>query len=87
MFGGMAFLLDGKMFCGVLKNDLVARVDPADGTLLKKPGTRPMDFTGRPMKGFLYIGPRGTKTDAALREWVERCATFARTLLAKGGKR
>ena len=52
MFGGICFLLRGKMCCGIMKDVLVARVDPKESAaLLKMPGVRPMDFTGRPMKG------------------------------------
>lgn len=77
MFGGLSFLLQGKMFCGVLKDDLVVRIDPADAeALLKKPQVRPMDFTGRPMKGFLYVGPTGYRTDRMLSDWVERGMRF-----------
>ncbi|MBM2846978.1 MAG: methyltransferase [Bacteroidetes bacterium] len=50
MFGGLSFLLNGKMVCGVLKNDLVVRVHPDESdALLKKPYVRPMDFTGHPI--------------------------------------
>ncbi|MEK7524712.1 MAG: TfoX/Sxy family protein [Patescibacteria group bacterium] len=84
MFGGICFLLNGKMFCGVLKDDLVARVHPDEsGALLKKPGTRPTDFTGRPMQGFLYVGPDGYKTDKNLYGWIERTVAYAATLPAK----
>lgn len=52
MFGGLSFLVDGKMFCGVLNDDLVVRVDPVESELLLiKPHVRPMNFTGKPMKG------------------------------------
>jgi len=85
MFGGLSFLLNGKMVCGILKNDLVVRAHPNESdTLLKKPHVRLMDFTGRPMKGFLYVGPGGYKTDRNLREWVERGLEFVSSLSAKG---
>jgi hypothetical protein len=75
MFGGLCFLLNGKMCCGVLKRDLVARVPPEEYEFfLRKPGVRPMDFTGRPMKGFVYVAPEGYRTDLAC--WVERCLAF-----------
>ena len=59
MFGGIAFMLDGKMCCGVLNSDLVARLGADDcAAALRTPHVRPMDFTGRPLKGFLYVGQR-----------------------------
>ena len=73
MFGGLSFLLNGKMCCGVLKDILVVRVNPKDSDkLLKKQHVRPMNFTGRPMKGFLYISSGGYETDKQLGNWVER---------------
>lgn len=88
MFGGMAFLLDGKMCCGVLNSDLVARLSADDCTAaLKTPHVRPMDFTGKPMTGFLYVGPAAIRSDANLSACVERCATFVRALPAKPAKK
>ena len=77
MFGGLSFLLNGKMCCGVLKDILVVRVNPKESdTLLKKPHVRPMDFTGRPMKGFLYVSADGYKTEKQLSVWIERSVDF-----------
>ena len=72
MFGGLSFLLNGKMFCGVLKGDLVLRIshDKYEDAL-KKPNVRPMDFTGRPMKGFIYVNSNGCKSDKNIRKWVK----------------
>lgn len=71
MFGGIAFLLNGKMFCGVIKNDLVIRTGPEYyEKALAKPHARPMDFTGRPMRGFVYVGLGGCKTEKTLSAWV-----------------
>ena len=71
MFGGIAFLLKGKMCCGVIKNDLVIRTGKEHyEKALTKPYTRPMDFTGRAMKGFVYVSPRGYKTEKILSQWV-----------------
>ena len=84
MFGGLCFTLRGNMCCGVLKNDLVLRVAPETATkYLAEPHVRPMDFTGRPMKNLLYIGPGGYKTAPALRKWVGRAADFALSLPPK----
>ncbi len=76
MFGGLCVTLSGKMFCGVIKDVLVARVDPKDApALLKKPGVRPMDFTGRPMKGFLYVSQKQLG-GAKLGAWLKRCHAY-----------
>jgi TfoX/Sxy family transcriptional regulator of competence genes len=88
MFGGIAFLLGGRMCCGVLDSDLVARVSAEDQpALLRKPQVRPMDFTGRPLKGFLYVGPAAIRTAVSLGAWIERCVAFARSLPAKPAKK
>ena len=64
MFGGLAFLLDGKMFCGIVKDDLMVRVGPERyEAALAEAHVRPMDFTGRPMNGYVYVG-RGGSTPA-----------------------
>lgn len=71
MFGGLAFMLNGKMFCGIVKDDLMVRTGPENyEKALNKPHTRPMDFTGKPMKGFVFVAPQGCKTTKALSEWI-----------------
>jgi TfoX/Sxy family transcriptional regulator of competence genes len=89
MFGGIAFMLGGKMCCGVLKRDLVVRVG-ADGyaQALAQPHARPMDFTGRAFKGFVYVGPRGYKTPKKmLQRWVDQAAEFVVSLSANNSTR
>jgi len=72
MFGGLAFLLKGKMFCGVIKDDLVVRTGPKNyEKALAKSHSRPMDFTGKPMKGFVYVDPSGYETAKSLAEWID----------------
>lgn len=84
MFGGIAFMLRGKMCCGVSKNDLVVRVGPEHyEKALSRPHTRPMDFTGRPLKGFVFVDPGGYKTGKALAKWVKEAVDFAMTLPRK----
>lgn len=84
MFGGVGFLLDGNMACGVNKNDLIVRVDPEKhSALLKKPHAKPFDMTGRPMKGWLVVEADGCKTDKQLSTWVKEGVEFALTLPAK----
>ena len=84
MFGGIAFMPGGHMCCGVIGQDLVARLgeDGADAAL-DEPHTRPMDFTGRPMKGYAFVAPAGTVSDDALRDWVARTLAFVATLPPK----
>jgi TfoX/Sxy family transcriptional regulator of competence genes len=73
MFGGLAFLLDGRMCCGVVRDQLMVRVPKADyDACLRQPHARKMDFTGKPLKGFLYIAADGIKTKAALSRWIAR---------------
>ena len=84
MFGGLAFLLDGKMFCGIVKGDLMVRVGPERyEAALGEAHVRPMDFTGRPMDGYIYVGPGGSRTVKAIEKWVERGAAFVATLEQK----
>jgi len=88
MFGGLAFLRDGRMFCGIANDELMVRVGPERyEESLRKPHVRPMDFTGRPMNGYVYVGPAGRRTDAALRAWVTLGARFVSTLPAHAPKK
>jgi TfoX/Sxy family transcriptional regulator of competence genes len=81
MFGGLAYMSRGKMFAGILNSDLVVRIGPdANDRALKEPHTRPMDFTGRPMKGYIYESPSGTKTSAQLSKWLTRGQKFVASL-------
>ena len=88
MFGGLAFLLHGRMCCGVLRDDLVVRVGPERyEEALARPQARPMDFTGRPLAGYVYVAPAGCKSDKSLERWVHWGADFASTLPAKKSAR
>jgi len=84
MFGGISFMFDGNMCCGVLNRDLIVRVGPGlyEGAL-GEAHVRPMDFTGRPLRGFVYVAPEGYADETDLERWVERGARFVRTLPAK----
>ena len=87
MFGGVAFLVRGHMCCGVTGEDLVVRVGPAAyEAALARRHARPMDFTGRALPGFVYVGPRGTARKASLEMWVAQGLAFVRTLPAKPGR-
>ncbi|MGB5705090.1 MAG: TfoX/Sxy family protein [Polyangiales bacterium] len=84
MFGGLAFLVNGHMACGVQGEDLMVRVGPDDyEDALKKAGARPMDFTGRPLKGMIYVGPRGHRRAPSLKTWIERGLSYVRSLPPK----
>jgi TfoX/Sxy family transcriptional regulator of competence genes len=84
MFGGLAFLLRGNMCVGIVKGDLMVRVGPdAHARLARLNGARPMDFTGRPMKGFLFVDSRDLDADTALERWVGYGVAFARSLPQK----
>jgi len=85
MFGGLAFMLRGNMCAGVIGDDLMLRVGPNryDDALARR-GARPMDFTGRPMKGMVYVDAQAAATEGALREWVEIAVGFVGALPAKG---
>ena len=77
MFGGLCFLVDDKMCLGVVKNDLMTRVDPEIyEQLLEEKGARQMDFTHRPMKGFILVEPEGIDLDDELESWVQHCLDF-----------
>ena len=74
MFGGIAFMVRGHMACGILGDSLMARIDPTEtARWLDEPHVRPMDFTGRPMKGLVFVDPDGLATPKQLRTWVDRC--------------
>jgi TfoX/Sxy family transcriptional regulator of competence genes len=84
MFGGICFLLNGNMVCGAVGDDLVVRVPATDyDAALAMPHARPMDFTGRPLKGFVYVGVAGWQSDAELANWLGRAIAYAASLPPK----
>jgi TfoX/Sxy family transcriptional regulator of competence genes len=84
MFGGIAFLVGGHMAIGVATEDLMVRVGPeAHEASLARPHTRPMDFTGRPMRGYVFVAPAGARTPGEVRAWTARALAFARSLPSK----
>jgi TfoX/Sxy family transcriptional regulator of competence genes len=84
MFGGLAFLLGGHMGCGILGDRLMVRVPPQEHEqTLSEPHVKVMDFTGKPMRGFIYVEPAGIESEAALAQWVRRGAAFASSLPPK----
>jgi hypothetical protein len=84
MFGGLAFMAGGHMFVGILGNILMARVGPERYIQeLIRSHVRVMDFTGKPMKGYVFVDPPGFKTDSDLSYWIKTSIDFVRTLPAK----
>jgi hypothetical protein len=84
MFGGIAFLRHGLMFVGISDSALMARVGKANhADSLARKHVREMDFTGKPMQGYVFVDAPGIKTHAQLRFWLERCEKFVATLPPK----
>jgi TfoX/Sxy family transcriptional regulator of competence genes len=87
MFGGLCFMVSGSMCCGLTKTALMVRVGrDAYDEVLARPHARPMDFTGRPLIGMVFVEPKGYETDEALAEWVQRAVDFTSTLPARRSK-
>ena len=84
MFGGICHLLNGNMFCGVLKDFLILRLgaDKAEEAL-KLAHVRPFDITGKPMKGWVMVAEDGFKSDKDLKNWLDQTRKFVETLPAK----
>ena len=77
MMGGLTFMVDEKMCVGIVKDDLMARISPDEYEFaLKKPGCRPMDFTGRPMVGFVFVDQGNISLDSELNRWVQLAIDF-----------
>ena len=84
MFGGLAFMVRGHMACGIVGDDLMLRLGAESAEeALERPLVRPMDFTGRPLSGMVYVGPDGLQ-GAALRRWVGTSVAFGETCPPKG---
>jgi len=84
MFGGVGFMLRGNMACGVIGEDLIVRVGPENyKAALARPYARPFDFSGRPMQGWVMVGPGGYEADADLEAWGQQGVEFALSLPAK----
>lgn len=84
MFGGLCFMYHGHMLCGVIKNDLMARVGPEQyAHCLTLPGAREMDFTGKPLKGMVYVAEDAVQDDEVLFDWIQYALNFNETLEPK----
>jgi len=77
MFGGLCYLVDDKMCFGILQSSVMARIDPDFYEhALSKDGCSEMDFTGRAMKGFVYVDEQATASDKDLEFWIDKCIEF-----------
>lgn len=84
MFGGIAIMVQGHMCCGVIGEKLMVRVDPEQyEEMLSRRHVRKMDFTGRPMKGFIYVEPAGFASEKDLKDFVSMGVKFVRSLPQK----
>ena len=84
MFGGIAFLIKGNMSVGIVQDKLMVRVGPESyDRALRARHARKMDFTGKPMKGFVYVVPSGYESDADLERWIALGASYAMSLPTK----
>lgn len=86
MMGGLTIMVDEKMCVGVIKNNLMARIGPDNyETALTKPGCKEMDFTKKPMVGYVYVEPEGVDMDDDLADWIQQCLDF--NPMAKSSKK
>jgi TfoX/Sxy family transcriptional regulator of competence genes len=84
MFGGLVFMLNGNMCCGIMRDDLMVRVGPEQQAgALAQPHARELDFTGRHMRGMVVVAAAGLDKDADLQAWVQRGVAFVSGLPAK----
>jgi len=86
MMGGLVYMVDDKMCFGIVKGDLMARVGTdAYDELMERNGARPMDFTKRPMKGYIFVAPEGIDYEEDLEFWIDKCLEF--NPMAKASKK
>lgn len=84
MFGGICFTLNGHMMVGIVKDSLMVRLgEDAAQAALHRRGARPMNFTGKPMKGYLFVDPPGIAEDRDLEAWIGWARSFVSALPAK----
>ncbi len=81
MMGGLTFMVHDKMCVGIVKNDLMARIGKDNyESAIKKQGCRQMDFTGKPMKGYVFLEPEAIDMDVELEYWIDLSLEFNETL-------
>ncbi len=84
MFGGLAFMVAGHMAVGIMGDELMVRGGPSrNDELLARPNARVMDFTGRPMKGFVIVGIDGIADDDQLGDWIDDALGYVHSLPPK----
>ena len=84
MFGGLCFMVSDHMCCGIVGELLMARVGPENyEACLRQKHAKEMDFTGKSMKGMIYVSPAGLESDEDLEKWVSLCESFVRSLPPK----
>jgi len=77
MMGGLCFMVDDKMCIGIIKDELMCRIDhEIYNDSLKKPGCKEMNFTGKPMKGYVYVEPEAIDSEEDLSYWTQLCLDF-----------
>lgn len=88
MFGGSCYMLNGKMCIGVVDDEMMCRIGPdVYEEALEKPGCREMVFTGKPMKGYVYVSEEGIKTKKQFDYWINLCIAFNKHAKASKRKR
>lgn len=88
MFGGSCFMVNGKMCVGIVKDEMMCRIDPAlYEEALEKKGCREMVFTGKPMKGYVYVSEEGMKTKKEFDYWINLCLEFNKKAKASKKKK
>jgi len=84
MFGGVGYLINGNMACGVSQSALIVRLPVEDyPTALQKPFTRKFDMTGKEMRGWIFVDPEGIEDDSDLQAWVQIGVKYAASLPPK----
>jgi TfoX/Sxy family transcriptional regulator of competence genes len=77
MFGGVCYMLNGKMCIGVVQDEMMCRIGPGVyEESLDRPGCREMVFTGRPMKGYVFVSEEGMRTKKNFDHWIDLCIAF-----------
>lgn len=88
MFGGLAFMLNQHMCCGIADNKFMGRIGAEQyQKALNRKHVTPMDFTGRPLTGIIYVLPEGIKTRRQLAGWIDQCVSYVETLPPKKKKK
>ncbi len=86
MMGGLTFMVNGKMCIGIVKDDLMVRLNPnLHDEMVQKQGARTMDFTSKPMRGYIFVNPEGVDRDLDLEDWIQLALDF--NVLAKAAKK